>query len=560
MLISFFLIVLFFSCNERGVAFRSLFSLPTFRKIYLFEVIFTFDKISLIFLYIVLMVTSLVTLYSEHYIEGYNNKKFLLIMILFFGFIRILSLSRDFLTFLIGWDGLGISSLFLIIFYPNKVTLFNSFLTLRFNRLGDIFLILLFCLLFPGSPTFFFILEEYQDSVMFIFLLCLLTKRAQIPFSSWLPAAISAPTPISAMVHSSTLVTAGLLVFFKITFYFQVWGLVFFLICISGVTFLMGGILGRVEKDLKKVVAFSTISQIRMIIFFFSLGFLTLALSHTLCHALFKTLLFCGCGIMFTLAFRDQLSSTFRSFKGSTSLFYLIHFRIFGMRGLIFSSSFFTKDTILESLFSSNYCSLFLTLLVGRVFTLVYRGTIMYSLSTTIKDASPIKRLSPLIVIFIPLFRILTISSMKFWKLLLGRSNVFLPRAIVLSLNLFFLYTLLKIFIPHFKILLFLRGRVFNMKESFFSSFAPIYNSKPLILLRNEQYLFKPSLLFRTYFNTQNFRGLKFLAYTPILWGAAFLVYSFSLIWTWYWSYQGLRIILNLEIENLKCFLHQRIL
>lgn len=94
--------ILFFMCNERGVAFSSLLFHPILRKIYLFEVVFTFDKISLIFLYIVLVVTSLVSLYSEHYMDGYNNKKFLIIMLLFFGFIRILSSGRDFLTFIIG--------------------------------------------------------------------------------------------------------------------------------------------------------------------------------------------------------------------------------------------------------------------------------------------------------------------------------------------------------------------------------------------------------------------------------------------------------------------------
>lgn len=548
-------------CNERGVAFSSLLFHPILRKIYLFEVVFTFDKISLIFLYIVLVVTSLVSLYSEHYMDGYNNKKFLIIMLLFFGFIRILSSGRDFLTFIIGWDGLGISSLFLIIFYPNKVTLFNSFITLSFNRLGDVFLILFFCLLFPRSPTFFFVLEEYWRFTMFIILLCLLTKRAQIPFSRWLPAAMSAPTPISAIVHSSTLVTAGILVFFKTTFYFQTWDFVFILTCISGVRFLIGGVIGRVEKDLKKVVAFSTIRQVRIIILFFSLGFIGLALSHTFCHALFKTLLFCGCGVIFTWGFRDQLSSSFKSFTGSPSLLYLAHFRIFGMRGLIFSRSFFTKDNVLESLFCRNYFLAFLSLFAGRVLTLVYRGSIMARLSSSNKTRNPIMRIRPLTVKFIFLFRFLTVFSMKALKILvLSGFNVFLPSILILLINLFFLYTLIKIFLPHFKILLYLRGRVFNIKESFFSFFAPTIFSSSTVLFINEQYFFKPSVLSPFYTSDQNFYRMKFLAYAPVIWGVLFIFYSFSLIWTWYWSYQGLRIILNLKIENLKCSLHQRIL
>lgn len=510
----------------------------------------------------VLLVTSLVSLYSEHYMDGYNNKKFLILMLLFFGFIRILSLRGDFLMLIIGWDGLGISSLFLIIFYPNKITLFNSLITLSFNRLGDVFLILFFCIVFLRFPTFYFILESFDRVRLFLLFLCLLTKRAQAPFSRWLPAAMSAPTPISAIVHSSTLVTAGILVFFKNYFFFQRWELILLLVGLARIRFIIGGLMGRVEKDLKKVVAFSTMRQISIVILFFSLGFFFLSLSHTFCHALFKTLLFCGCGVMFTWLFRDQLSTSFKSTIVSPSVIFSINLRIFGIRGLIFSSSFYTKDSILERLLGRNYFLIFSLLIMGRALTLIYSGRIISSIGSLSKESGRLSRLRPLDLKFIIFFGGSRVLSLKLIKSLVLRStDTFLPSVLILTINLFFLFVILKISLSSLKSLLELRVRVYNMKESFFSSFSGVFgSSSSRVLWMNEQYFFKPFNIIFSYENEKNFQRLKFLAYVFFTWRSLFIFYSISLNWTWYWSYQSLRIILNLKIENLTCSLHQRIL
>lgn len=259
---------------------------------------FSFDYISLFFIIIVSVVTCLVFLYSEVYIELYNNKKFFFLTLLFFFFIRFLSLGRGAINIIIGWDGLGISSLLLIIFYPNKITFFNSLLTFFFNRLGDLIFITFFCFFLIDYRSFFFFSNVRNFYIIFVFFLCLLTKRAQFPFSSWLPAAMSAPTPISAIVHSSTLVTAGILLFFKFYSFFMGSRIFLFLMIFSLITFILGGFLGTIELDLKKIVAFSTIRQIRIILFFIVTR-ISLAFFHTFGHALFKTLLFCSCGILF---------------------------------------------------------------------------------------------------------------------------------------------------------------------------------------------------------------------------------------------------------------------
>lgn len=168
---------------------------------------------------IVTAVTSVVVLYSGVYIEHYNNKKFLSLLFLFFRSMALLSMSDSLLVAIVGWDGLGISSIFLIIFYPNNRTLYNSLLTMFFNRLGDVVLILVLCHFLGGFGFFYFLGGQSSNWSLYFLgavLICGFSKRAQFPLSRWLPAAISAPTPISAIVHSSTLVTAGIFLLNKI--------------------------------------------------------------------------------------------------------------------------------------------------------------------------------------------------------------------------------------------------------------------------------------------------------------------------------------------------------
>lgn len=275
---------------------------------------------------------------------------------------------------------MGISSLFLIMFYPNKITFFNSFITFFFNRLGDIFFLIFFCFFLENYSLFYYLNNFNFFIVMFFFFLSLITKRAQLPFSSWLPAAMSAPTPISAIVHSSTLVTAGILVLFKFFNYFNSQGLIFFLLILRFLTFILGGRLANLEKDLKKIVAFSTIRQISIILFFLCLSLFSLAFLHTLGHALFKTLLFCRCGAIFVWIYRDQILVNVprRIFFVSMVPFFVL--RIYAIRGMIFSSSFYTKDLVLEYLLEEKRFILFIFLILGRFITVGYRVKIFSSL------------------------------------------------------------------------------------------------------------------------------------------------------------------------------------
>ena len=164
---------------------------------------------------------------------------------------------------LLGWDGLGITSYLLVVYYMRFSRSIAGYLTFIMNRVGDIFFIVTVCLIyFIGAWS---IRVRYSVLVSFFMILTAMTKRAQLPFSSWLPAAIAAPTPVSSLVHSSTLVTAG--IYLLLRFEGCVLKIRSILILISLCTILMAGLSAIREWDIKKIIAYSTLSQLGFIIF-----------------------------------------------------------------------------------------------------------------------------------------------------------------------------------------------------------------------------------------------------------------------------------------------------
>lgn len=373
---------------------------------------FRFDLISFLFICMVLIVTSLVLLYREFYMEHYNNKKFFYLTIIFLIAILILSSRGSLLNFVVGWDGLGVSSLCLIMFYSNKTTIFNSMITFFFNRVGDVILLIVFCHFLCYPSLRFFLWNDLRMNICFLMLICSFTKRAQFPLSSWLPAAMSAPTPISAIVHSSTLVTAGVFFVIKIYLYMEIYGLSLILGFFSFLTFIVGGFIANLELDTKKVVAFSTIRQISMIIVMLSLGILMISLGHTFIHAIFKTLLFCSCGRIFLFNFSDQ--SRIRSSVGKRNkrLFFFLFSSVFSMRGLIFSSSFFSKDVVLEYLSRENFTIVFTLFSLGGILTILYGSSLIEIFYKSMKIfSSNYNSSKKFLFIFFMIFCILTIIA-----------------------------------------------------------------------------------------------------------------------------------------------------
>lgn len=201
---------------------------------------------------------------------------------------------------LIGWDGLGIVSFALVSYYKNPESMAAGIVTLLTGRIGDACLVLLVgSVLYNISWNWYDFRCVSTVGVIILLVVGSITKRAQAPFSAWLPAAMAAPTPVSALVHSSTLVTAGVYVIYR---YFDCvqgsWAvyLVFFAI----LTILVSGLVALGELDVKKVVAFSTIRQLGVMML--SLRAVTtkeVGIYHLLVHAYYKSLMFLcvGCGI-----------------------------------------------------------------------------------------------------------------------------------------------------------------------------------------------------------------------------------------------------------------------
>jgi NADH-ubiquinone oxidoreductase chain 5 len=178
--------------------------------------------------------------------------------------------------------------------------------------------------------------------------LAISVKSAQLPFRVWLPIAIAAPTPISALVHTSTLVTAGIYLLIKNDVHINSP----VLILVTRASFLVASLLALMERDFKKIVAFSTISQIRFICFTLGLGLPTLSFIHLLTHAFFKSLMFISVGNLIHQSDRNQQSISLKT-KTTTRLV-LLQIRVLSLLGLIFSSGAATKHLIFSQLINTN--------------------------------------------------------------------------------------------------------------------------------------------------------------------------------------------------------------
>nr|YP_009024652.1 NADH dehydrogenase subunit 5 [Lanceolaria lanceolata]AHN13434.1 NADH dehydrogenase subunit 5 [Lanceolaria lanceolata] len=342
------------------------------------------DHISIIFSCFVCLISGSVSLFSVSYMDGeVFMRRFMLLIMAFVGSMNLLIFVPSLITILLGWDGLGIVSFALVIYYQNKKSLAAGMLTVLANRIGDALLILSICFLvnwgdwgIGHSMT-----GDYSMLICFMVVVGAMTKSAQIPFSAWLPAAMAAPTPVSALVHSSTLVTAG--VYLVVRFYgtlIEVQEVLWFLSKIGALTLLMAGLSACFEVDLKKIIALSTLSQLGLMMFTVGIGFPIIAVFHLFTHALFKALLFLCAGSI--------IHSTVDTQDGRIlgNLNYLLPFSssclvlsCVALCGMPFLSGFYSKDLILEGSFGGFNGSLeMLVVLMGAGLSLIYSLRILF--------------------------------------------------------------------------------------------------------------------------------------------------------------------------------------
>ena len=336
----------------------------------LIVITFLFDWIRLIFISFVLLISSLVIFYRNQYIsEDFNVNRFILLVLIFVISIIMLIIRPNLIRILLGWDGLGLVSYCLVIYFQNVKSYNAGILTALSNRIGDVALLLAIAwILNYGRWNYIFYLDIINKNfemlvIRSLVLLAAITKRAQIPFSSWLPAAIAAPTPVSALVHSSTLVTAGVYLLIRFNIILNDSFLGQFLLLISSLTIFMAGLGANFEFDLKKIIALSTLSQLGLIIRILSIGFYKLAFFHLLTHALFKALLFICAGVII----HNTKNAQDIRFIGNLNIRIPLTCRCFNIAnlalcGIPFLAGFYSKDLILEIVILSyiNFFSFFL--------------------------------------------------------------------------------------------------------------------------------------------------------------------------------------------------------
>nr|QWQ55671.1 NADH dehydrogenase subunit 5 [Microconema clavata] len=327
---------------------------------------FLFDWMSLLFMSFVLFISSLVIFYSEEYMYGdLVINRFVILVLMFVLSMMFLIVSPNLISILLGWDGLGLVSYCLVIYYQNVKSYSAGMLTALSNRIGDVALLMAIAwMLNFGSWNYIYYLEVMKgSSVMSVIaglvILAAMTKSAQIPFSSWLPAAMAAPTPVSALVHSSTLVTAGVYLLIRFNVVIVENSLGKFMLLISGLTMFMAGLGANFEYDLKKIIALSTLSQLGLMMSILSMGFPKLAFFHLLTHALFKALLFMCAGSVI----HNMKNSQDIRFMGGLCIqmpLTVICFNVSNLAlcGMPFLAGFYSKDLILEVV-SLSYLNMF---------------------------------------------------------------------------------------------------------------------------------------------------------------------------------------------------------
>ena len=303
--------------------------------------------------------------------------RFHLLLIIFVSSIYLLILSPNLVSILLGWDGLGLTSYLLVIYYRSPKAFNSGIITALSNRVGDALILVRigYLSMYGNWNLYFYINKSVPLILAYLIIVAACTKSAQIPFSAWLPAAMAAPTPVSSLVHSSTLVTAGVYLIIRHNNLFFISNVSSYLMIIGIITIILASISALFEIDLKKIVALSTLRQLGVIILRLGLGAYIARFFHLLSHAFFKALLFISTG---NIIHNSKDYQDLRQVGGSakilpvTNRFTLIS-RI-RLIGVPFMSAFFSKEIILEFLLIKNFnFFIYLIMVVGIFLTASYR-------------------------------------------------------------------------------------------------------------------------------------------------------------------------------------------
>ncbi|EAJ5681160.1 NADH-quinone oxidoreductase subunit L [Campylobacter lari] len=348
---------------------------------------FKIDSITLIMMNVVSIVATFVHLYSIFYMEhdeGFN--RYFSYLGLFVFSMMFLIMSDNFLGLFIGWEGVGLCSWLLIGFwYHNEKYTFAANEAFIMNRIADLALLLGIFLIYIEFNSlkydeFFTLLSLGHENDMILILIALLLfvgamgKSAQFPFHTWLADAMAGPTPVSALIHAATMVTAGVYLVIRAgELYLQVPEVGYFIAMLGAFVALFAASMAMVAKDLKRIIAYSTLSQLGYMFVAAGLGAYAIALFHLATHAFFKSLLFLGAGnVMHAMNDKLDISKMGGLYKSMRFSAILMLIGSLALAGIYPFAGFFSKDLILGFSFISHHHGIFLVLLIAAFMTAFY--------------------------------------------------------------------------------------------------------------------------------------------------------------------------------------------
>ncbi len=331
------------------------------------------DAMSVTMVTFISLISCLVHVYALEYMaEDSRQRQFMGLLSLFTFFMLILVTAPTLIQLFVGWEGVGVCSYFLIGFWFEKEAAAKAALrAFIMNRVGDFFFILGIVGHFWGTfPTF----------VGVSFLLAAMAKSAQIGFHLWLPGSMEGPTPVSALIHAATLVTAGIFLLLKLSpFLESVPPILTVAGYVGGVTALFGAVMAFFQKDLKRILAYSTASQLGIMMMAIGLGAVNAALFHLITHGFFKALLFLGAGVVIHLYKGEQDVTRMGALGVKAPVVYaamLVGF--LSLTGMPFFAGFFSKEMILEIAFHQGSFVLLTLALLTAFMTGLYATRVMW--------------------------------------------------------------------------------------------------------------------------------------------------------------------------------------
>lgn len=343
---------------------------------------FYFDPVSSVMLIVVNTISFFVHFYSIDYMKNdFFSSRFMSYLSLFTLFMLILVSSDNFLQLFVGWEGVGLVSYLLINFWftireANK----SAIKAMIMNRIGDIGLALAICLIYFEFKTldyniifaishffyndFIYLNNDYVHVFTLITIFILIGavgKSAQFGLHTWLPDAMAGPTPVSALIHAATMVTAGVFILIRssIIIDYSINGL-FFIMIIGVFTAFFSSTIGLFQNDIKKIIAYSTCSQLGYMVFICGLSNYSLSLFHLTNHAFFKALLFLSAGsIIHALSDEQDIRKYGGLLKVLPFSYLMILIGSLSLMGIPFLTGFYSKDLIIEIAFTSYFLNNF---------------------------------------------------------------------------------------------------------------------------------------------------------------------------------------------------------